>query len=156
MATPPEVFDCRRCGHCCHGSGGIVLRPRDTRRLAAHHTLDAATFLARYAEVKSGRNRLRVRDDGYCIFFDSGLPGCGVHPARPDVCRAWPFFAGNLYDAGSFVMAAEDCRGIDTAPGHEAFKRAGIAYLRGHDLITPENGEDMPGALRIGILGDEA
>ena len=30
------VFNCRMCGHCCEGRGGIVVSPTDLARLAAH------------------------------------------------------------------------------------------------------------------------
>ena len=29
------VFQCRMCGHCCEGRGGIVVSPADLTRLAA-------------------------------------------------------------------------------------------------------------------------
>jgi len=162
MAGQPEVFDCKRCGHCCRGSGGIILTAKDLRRLAAHCGLTPAAFLAAHAEEKSGRRRLRIGQDGYCVFYDHAIKGCGVHPARPDVCRAWPFFAGNLLDPDSFAMAAEDCMGILKDAGHAAFRAVGLAYVREHGLgPAPEDGDEVPGALRVGILkrhgqGDDA
>ena len=27
------VFDCQMCGQCCEGEGGIVLSPKDLKRL---------------------------------------------------------------------------------------------------------------------------
>ena len=124
-----EVFNCMRCGHC------------------------PEAFLAAPAERKSGRDRLRIGADGYCVFYDHGIKGCGVHPARPDVCRAWPFFAGNLLDPDSFAMAAEDCKGIRLDAGHAAFRAAGLAYVRGHDLGPAfGDGDETPGALRISIV----
>jgi len=91
-----DVFDCQRCGHCCQGSGGIVLTAKDLRRLAAHLGLTPTATLEAHAERVSGRDRLRVGTDAYCVFYNHDIKGCGIHPARPDVCRAWPFFAGRL------------------------------------------------------------
>lgn len=148
-----NVFTCKRCGHCCHGSGGIILMRKDVARLAAHFSMEAPAFLAAYAEEKAGRERLRCSDDGYCIFYDHGLKGCGAHEARPDVCRAWPFFAGNLLDETSFDMVSADCRGILREAGHEAFRDAGLAYVREHALGRGrEDGEDLPGALRFAMV----
>lgn len=153
MTPDGEVFACQRCGHCCQGSGGIILTAKDLRRIAAHVRLSPQEFLAAHAERKSGRDRLRVGPDGFCVFYDHELKGCGVHPARPDVCRAWPFFAGNLLDPDSFAMAAEDCKGIRKASGHAAFRAKGLAYVRGHGLgPEPEDGDETPGALRISIV----
>ncbi len=143
-----EVFDCQRCGHCCQGSGGIVLTAKDLRRLAAHLGLTPAATLKAHAERVS-----RVGTDAYCVFYNHDIKGCGIHPARPDVCRAWPFFAGNLLDPDSFEMAAVDCAGICASHGHAAFRAAGLAYAREHGLgPDPEDGDETPGALRYRIV----
>lgn len=153
MNAQPDVFDCQRCGHCCQGTGGIVLTAKDLRRLAAHLGLSPAATLKAHAERVSGRDRLRVGPDDYCVFYDHAIKGCGIHPARPDVCRAWPFFAGNLLDPDSFQMAAADCTGIRAGLGHAAFRAAGLAYARDNALgPSPEDGDDVPGALRYIIV----
>ena len=45
MDKGQAAFDCRRCGHCCHGEGGIVLTSRDRARLAEHLGLDVEGFI---------------------------------------------------------------------------------------------------------------
>ena len=42
------AFDCKRCGHCCHGEGGIVLTANDGERLATHLGVSVAEMLERY------------------------------------------------------------------------------------------------------------
>ncbi len=154
-----EVFACAMCGHCCEGEGGIVLAASDQQRLADHLDMAPEAMLRRFAVVSGGKHHLVSGPDGFCIFYEEGK-GCAVHPARPDVCRAWPFFRGNLLDPGSLAMAKEDCPGIATDATHAAFQRAGVAYLRqhglareGHDLRAEDAGE----ALRLDFLtvGDE-
>lgn len=130
----PVLFNCRRCGHCCHGRGGIVVGPRDLPRLAAHLGLPEAEFLARCTETRAGKPVLLCGEDGYCLYYREGR-GCAVHEARPDVCRAWPYFRGNLVDAVSFRMAAEDCPGVTPDADHAAFAREGFAYLQAHGLL---------------------
>lgn len=137
------AFTCRRCGHCCLGVGGIVLSDADIARLAEHLHLDRTSLLAQYAEWVGGKYRLITGTDTYCIFYDQG---CSMHPARPDVCRAWPFFKGNIIDAGSHAMAAEDCPGINPKASHAEFARQGRAYLESHGLHR-KRGEDVPEAL---------
>jgi Fe-S-cluster containining protein len=142
-----EAFECKRCGHCCEGTGGIVLTAKDRERLAAHLDLEMAEMLERYAERVGGKYRLRVGEDGFCVFFRAGH-GCGVHPGRPDICRAWPFFRGNLVDKTSWEMIQSDCPGVEAKAGHEAFVAEGLAYIRKHGLAH-EPGPETPHALVI-------
>lgn len=145
MSDAPAVFTCRMCGHCCEGRGGIVLAAKDRTRLAAHLGLDEGEMLARYAEHVSGKYRLKCGDDGYCVFYAHGQ-GCTEHPGRPDICRAWPFFRGNLVDEESWLMIQEDCKGVRPDAGHKAFRREGVAYVRALDV--DETDEDAPVALK--------
>ncbi len=161
-----QVFSCRRCGHCCMGRGGIVLGPTDRARLARHLGLDEASMLEQCAVLHNGKYTLRSKelceqevaampeaareldpDAVYraCLFFSPGQ-GCLIHEARPDVCRAWPFFRGNIVDAVSLEMARADCPGISRNADHSEFARQGLAYLRAHGL----NHSDSPAnALRV-------
>ena len=128
-----ETFTCLRCGKCCEGRGGIVVGPRDLPRLCAHFGLPAEEVLGRYTEMMGGKPTLKVGDDGFCMFFKEGR-GCSIHPARPSVCRAWPFFRGNLIDRVSFEMAREDCPGISREASHAAFAHEGFRYLEDYKL----------------------
>ena len=148
-----EPFSCHRCGHCCHGGLGIVLTLADQQRIATHLGISPEQFLAQATVWHNGKRYLAVGHDGYCHFFlakaSDGSPGCGIHEARPNVCRAWPYFRGNMLDALSWTMAAEDCPGIDTASGHEAFVAAGHEYIRRHAL-SADSGAESPNALVLG------
>lgn len=139
-----SAFSCKMCGQCCHGSGGIVLAPKDIARLAAHLELEPAAFLQRHAENKAGKQRLKVREDGYCVFFHEG---CAVHPAKPDICRAWPYFRGNLEDAYSLAMAKEYCPGIAPGVSFNAFSAEGRAFLKREGLL--QDTDEGANALRL-------
>lgn len=133
------TFSCQRCGKCCEGRGGIVIGPRDLPRLCAHFGLPPEEVLERYAEYIGGKPTIRCGSDGFCMFFKAGT-GCAIHPARPAVCRAWPFFRGNLVDGISFAMAREDCPGISRTASHAEFAHEGFRYLeeyrlRAHDTM---------------------
>lgn len=130
-----QVFSCQQCGQCCYGAGGIVLSPNDAARLAAHLGLQVAPFLEKYAEKVGGKQRLRIGDDGYCVFFGQG---CRVHEAKPDVCRAWPFFKGNLEDADSLEMAKDYCPGIHPDASFKAFAAEGKAFLQREGLLRSD------------------
>jgi uncharacterized protein len=150
------AFACQRCGHCCQGQGGIVLTLEDMARLADHLGLDLAGFLSKHTESRGGKACLTTGPDGFCEFFDTAQSGCGVHVARPDVCRAWPFFRGNLLDESSWSMIQDDCPGVNPAAGHAEFARQGRAYLAEHGLakapgcgapcalVLPEDSEGAP------------
>ena len=138
-----SAFSCRMCGHCCEGVGGIVLTDKDQRRLAAHLSLTVAELLERHAELRGGKHQLLCGENGYCVFYDQG---CGVHVARPDVCRAWPFFRGNLVDETSWEMVQEYCPGVNPHVQHAEFVRQGGEYLVREGLCC-KCSDESPNAL---------
>lgn len=140
-----EVFACSRCGECCRGVGGIVLRTADAARLAAFFGISVPAFLERHAERAHGKFRLRVKDDGACVFASRAL--CAVHGARPDICRAWPFFRGNLVDPVSFFMAAQGCAGIGRAVSFSDFVRSGARCLLENGIYAGPHEKNAPAAL---------
>ncbi len=128
-------FSCRRCGKCCEGRGGIIVSPRDLTRLSVFLGMSGHEVLARCTEPMRGQPVIRCGSDGYCMFFRAG-EGCSIHPARPAVCRAWPFFRGNLVDHVSFSMARQDCPGISRDCSHGEFAREGYRYLHEYKLLA--------------------
>lgn len=143
-----EIFDCKKCGHCCEGKGGIVLSQKDASRLCDFLGLSSSEFLNLYAVGHSGKKMLRTVA-GKCVFFKSGI-GCAVHSSKPDICRAWPFFRGNLEDSISLAMAKEFCPGINRECDFAEFGRRGRDYLRENNLCHVE--PDAPEALKIDHL----
>ena len=100
-----SVFNCRMCGHCCEGKGGIIVSPADLTRLAAHLQQSPDSVVESFCERIGGKLKIRCGEDGYCVFFRQGS-GCGVHEGKPAICRAWPFFRGNIEDPASLAMPA--------------------------------------------------
>lgn len=130
-----RVFTCTMCGQCCQGVGGIVVSPKDLARITRTLNMSAEEFEKRYGERRGGKLQIRAGEDGNCIFFREGK-GCAVHEGKPDVCRAWPFFRGNIVDSESFAMAREYCPGIAKDCTHEEFAREGRLYLEKHGLLA--------------------
>ena len=110
-----------------------------------------AALLSAFVRLENGKPGLKSGPDGYCVFFRPGR-GCCVHQARPDICRAWPFFRGNLADGVSYALAAGGCPGINRAAGYEEFRRQGLRYLREHGLAAAKNAADAPNALKVADL----
>ena len=131
------------CGHCCQGEGGIVLTDKDRARLADHLGIGEEELVRRFARERGGKLHLICGDDGFCVFFDQG---CGVHPGRPDICRAWPYFRGNLVDETSWTMIQDYCPGVNAEAGHAEFVRQGRRYLRDEGLLRYD-AETAPNAL---------
>lgn len=144
-----RIFECKKCGQCCEGKGGIVLSARDLARLAAFLGQSETFVRDEYAEFSNGKLKIKCSDDGFCIFFKIGT-GCAVHPGKPDICRAWPFFRGNLIDPYSFEMARDFCPGIDREVSFAQFASAGISCLLRHGLLASGQ-DDEANALRINI-----
>lgn len=123
-----KVFECHKCGHCCEGRGGIVLSPKDLARLAEFLQITPEDAANSYGEVVNGKLRLQAGEDGNCIFLSPGN-GCAVHEGKPDICRAWPFFRGNLEDPASLAMAKDFCPGINPDISFQNFVKEGIKQL---------------------------
>jgi len=121
------------CGNCCRGQGGIVTSEPEQKRIADFLSLSLEEFLNFYTESRNGKRCIKTREDECCIFFHQG-EGCQIHSVKPDVCRAWPFFRGNLLDELSLELAKDYCPGINPDAAHEDFVREGIAYLERHGL----------------------
>lgn len=147
MNTMPKAFDCRMCGTCCRGSGGIVVSDKDLQRLCAHSALSPREFSERFTERRNGKLVIRAGDDGCCIFFTS-TAGCTIHPAKPDICRAWPFFRGNLLDAESLALAKDYCPGINPDMEQPEFARCGLEQLEAENLVG-RGGADEAAALQV-------
>ena len=143
-----KAFQCQMCGQCCHGEGGIVVTARDRARLCRFLELSEEEFARKFTEVRDGRTYLATGSHGFCIFFQPEQ-GCSVHSHKPDICRAWPFFLGNLKDASSWRMAQDYCPGINSEIEHAEFVRQGLAYLHSEGL---RGGSDAAYSLQLETL----
>ena len=122
-----------------------MLAEHDIERLCSHLGLVRQEFLDKYAEFYGGKYRLQVGEDDYCVFFREG---CVVQDHKPDICRAWPFFRGNIEDAYSWDMAKECCPGIMDNVPHRVFAAQGRAFLKSEGLLRGKD-DDCADALRF-------
>ncbi len=144
-----KVFTCQMCGQCCEGQGGIVVSPTDLERVCQHLQLSAVQFSEQYGCEHNGKLKVRTGSDGNCIFFKEHV-GCAVHVARPDICRAWPFFRGNMLDAESFFLAKDYCPGIAPHSTHADFVVEGREYLQEHGLQAKDAKTEAHALIPIG------
>jgi Fe-S-cluster containining protein len=110
----------------------------EVARLCRHLSLAEDDFLARYTLSVRTKRVIAVDAAGRCVFFREGV-GCAVHEVKPAVCRAWPFFRGNLVDPVSLGMAKGFCPGIAPEVSHEVFARQGMSFLVSEGLLAHDS-----------------
>lgn len=104
-----EIFQCRRCGYCCHGETTVSLTKEDLARMVAHFGMEEEEVIRRYLRVTGKVIQMQVVD-GHCIFYRDN--GCTVHQARPWRCRQWPLHPSILTDPANFSAIKDSCPGI--------------------------------------------
>ena len=123
-----EVFDCKLCGVCCQGEGGIYLESEKADAPARILGLTTKEFKEIYTEPKYGLLSLKTDGDGYCLLHDRQTHTCRIHEAKPRMCRDWPFFYGMLSVRQAFEDAKDACPGIRPEASWEDF----LEYHRIH------------------------
>ena len=116
---------------------------KDRVKLSEYLEISEEELILKYSKTVNGKIRLKSKEDGYCVFFTGK---CGIHPCRPDICKAWPFFRGNLIDETSWKMIQEYCPGINKTVGHNQFFTEGKKYIREKGLCQHDP-EIAPNAL---------
>ncbi len=140
----PQVFDCKQCGDCCYGQGGIVLTQKDIEKLSKSLNMDSEEFKKNYTEIRNEKTSLKSENNS-CVFFSKNK-NCLVHENKPDVCRAWPYFTGNMQDDVSLDMAKEFCPGIHPKTKHEHFVQKGHQILQ-QEKLNKAHCKQEPNAL---------
>ncbi len=124
-----KVFECKRCGECCYGEGGIFLAEREAGRIAGFLGIDEREFLSCYCEVRHGNWCVASGPDLWCLFFEKDR-GCLIHPVKPERCSLWPFFPEIIRSRHAWEMAKEGCPGISKNAGFEEFLRGSADFGR--------------------------
>lgn len=119
-----RIFDCRQCGHCCHGETTVSLTPDDLARLVAYLHLPVEQVKEKYLRITDGVVQMKTVD-GHCIFYNEG---CTVHPGKPWRCTQWPLHPSILEDQANFEAIRQSCPGIKGDMGYEEF-RARLAAI---------------------------
>jgi Fe-S-cluster containining protein len=126
--NPHPVFQCRQCGDCCAGRGGIFVKPREVEDMAALLEMPVAEFCRRFVEASPLGPRLTVAD-GVCVFLMEGNL-CRMHPVKPRICCQWPFLPALLAHPDELEHAKTACPGINPACTHEEFVAAALSQGR--------------------------
>ncbi len=108
-------FECQPgCIECCRQQGFVYLTQADLERAATFLGLKPAAFERKYVYRTRHRMRLRVPRRANCHFLHQG--GCGIHPAKPSQCYAFPFWPELLGSRRAWAKTARYCPGIGQGP----------------------------------------
>ena len=132
---------CQRCGRCCREEKSIAVSIEDCRRIARHLGLSQKRFMMEYTRPHSlksaavGSARLLCKDEGEpCPFYDPLLPGCRIHQAKPQVCRA-AFYLSKM----NLLLCREE-KEIKAIPGCPADDLLRERLAQFHSKIMDEPG----------------
>jgi len=117
-----KAFECKHCGECCYGRGGILLDSSEIERIAAFLGTTPEFFSKWYCEPRNDRIYVGTRGNGYCVFFDKARL-CLIHQVKPRPCRLWPFYPALLKDRETWALAKGACPGINPEASFEEFLR---------------------------------
>ncbi len=146
----PKNFECDLCGVCCEGKNGIVVdNHTDLPRLLNYFHCTEEELDAQYTHIHNNKRVINSGNDGNCLFYDKEK-ACTIHTARPDICRAWPYFRGNIIDNLSYDMAKSDCKGLRHGKDltHEDFKKEAAHYLLSEKLTKNKSDSSSANALK--------
>ena len=118
----PKSFECKMCGTCCFGEGGILVLSDELSKIADFLGLTPESFLSMYCETRNRKTYIKTGPDGYCIFFDK-KKSCLIHPVNPRPCSQWPYYPALLADEEEWEMAKDACPGLNTDASFQDFVR---------------------------------
>jgi len=118
-----KAFECKKCGECCYGEGGIHLQPEEIEKIADFLGLTEDSFIALHCEERHARLYVRSASNSYCVFFDQDQQ-CLIHPVKPQPCSLWPFYPALVKDRANWNYAKEGCPGINPDASFEDFVKA--------------------------------
>jgi Fe-S-cluster containining protein len=138
----PFRFACTRCGNCCSGHSGFVwLADGEIERMARAQGATPESFARRFVRTardpRTGELRSALKESdaagGRCALL-VGKNTCGVYDARPEHCRAFPYWDSVMTDRAAFESARSTCPGIavgvDDATRERAFAALNGLYER--------------------------
>lgn len=100
-----DCQDCIGCSDCCRGMGSsIILDPMDLWRITGYTGMGFSELLDTYLEMNLVDGvilpNLKLDGKGEACAFLNREGRCGIHPARPGICRLFPL--GRIYEEDGF------------------------------------------------------
>ncbi len=111
MLSNKDFFDCKECGECCKGYGGITVSEKNIKEISAFINADIQEVIDKYCINIGTRYILSQKKDGFCVFWKDKL--CLIHPVKPKMCKDWPFIQNVVERPEKWLVMAETCPGIN-------------------------------------------
>ncbi len=115
-----DLFECQKCGHCCHGETTVSLDADDQQRMILSLGMYEEEVREKYWRVNGSVVQMKTKD-GHCIFYNKNI-GCMVHTGRPWRCCQWPLHPSILTDEINFETIRNSCPGINKNLKYEEFR----------------------------------
>ena len=115
-----KAFECKMCGDCCYGKGGIIIKPKEVQRISQFLGLTPESFKADYCVEMNRILSIATGKNGFCIFYCKERK-CLINEVKPEICSLWPFFPANIEDRESWELAKDACPGINRDCTFEQF-----------------------------------
>lgn len=107
-------FGCTQCGQCCTGSPGYVwITKEEVEKAAEFLKITPELFMRRYTRRVGPRIALTelAKKNYDCVFLKDNR--CTIYSVRPEQCRKFPWWPGNLKSRRSWEETAKRCEGIN-------------------------------------------
>ena len=135
-------FECTGCGVCCKLAGGFVyVSDERIQTLAEYLELSLTEFTDIYLDIHENKYVLKSAGQA-CIFLENDV--CKVYESRPEQCRTFPFWAGNLKSKYRWKLTLLECEGIGRG---KLYSQAEIETIIKTQIQT-ENGPEPGSAAR--------
>jgi len=122
-----KAFECKMCGECCKGRGGIRVVEDEIKAMARYLKLKEEEFIKRYCVKRRGNYYIKEKEDLSCIFLDRNGK-CLVHPCKPLPCKLWPYWRGLLNSKLDWQALMSFCPGLNKDAPYELFVKEGTSY----------------------------
>ena len=111
-------FECIECGNCCSGpdEGYIWIKKPEIELLAKHLNVPVEKLREKYLKRMGLHTTIVEKPKSKdCIFLKSveGKKICSIYPVRPNQCRTWPFWFGNILNPNTWNRSGRKCPGIN-------------------------------------------
>ena len=117
-----KAFQCKMCGSCCYGKGGIFVQRDEIERIAGFLRMVPESFMDEFCRKKNDRSYIETGLNKSCIFYDD-KKHCLIHPVKPRPCVLWPFYPAILKDEDTWDGAKDACPGINPHCSFKEFVR---------------------------------
>lgn len=109
-----SVFECKRCGYCCHGDTTVSLDKNDQTRMLKILNMTRQEAFEKYWIQRGNQVQMKIVD-GHCVFYRDG---CSIHEGRPWRCREWPMVKALNVGETNLITIKESCPGIRKDASH--------------------------------------